>query len=410
MSAPLTPRELETTPTNAKWFPSIDGLRALSVLFVLIHHYNAEYIGKWGLGNAGVVIFFCISGFLGYTVLDRDLNRFGAVSYEYYLRRRALRIWPLYFFVILIAIFISYPVSISSIAAQFLFSSNFQMAHWQQWPPGSLTQFWTIAVEEQFYIVAPLLFRAMRSRYRIIFVISVFVISNVLRILNILDEPHNGNGGVYYMTYTYADTFVAGMLLGQWRLGAELPAWLRLGQSRARDTIYMIFTIVILVITIRLLGVHVFPRHKGLVQTAIMYALLPAIGLTAVNIAVSPKADFWRVSRILGARLPRVLGVLSYGAYCIHLQLYELLEKIDPILGGKTHGLAENIFAISLVFVVAAILHRLVEQPFLAIKDHILPKSGIFNSLSSHDIPWITIISVGLVVSGLALSYARLPP
>src|SRR5436190_24167252 len=78
--------------TRFDWIPSIDGLRAVAVLAVLVHHANGAYISNFALGNVGVAIFFSISGFLAYLVLSRDERKLGRIDYNYFLVRRVLRI------------------------------------------------------------------------------------------------------------------------------------------------------------------------------------------------------------------------------------------------------------------------------------------------------------------------------
>jgi len=83
------------------WISSIDGLRAISVFAVLIHHFNTTAFKGWALGTLGVAVFYSISGLLAYLILDKEFKATGTINYNAYITRRTLRIWPLYFFVIL---------------------------------------------------------------------------------------------------------------------------------------------------------------------------------------------------------------------------------------------------------------------------------------------------------------------
>ncbi len=127
----------------------------------------------WALGNTGVAIFFCLSGFLVYTVLDQDRQRYGKISYERYLRRRALRIWPLYFTVViaaLAAIAFYNPQSINAhyIVQFFLFNLNYQMAADHSiWPAyGALAPLWSIGVRSSFILLLPSFYTLIQSRFR----------------------------------------------------------------------------------------------------------------------------------------------------------------------------------------------------------------------------------------------------
>jgi peptidoglycan/LPS O-acetylase OafA/YrhL len=94
-----------TEPSSLPWISSFDGLRTLAAAAVIIHHTNAKAFSNWALGNLGVSAFFCLSGFLAYYILHNDEKRLGKISYNYYLSRRVLRIWPAYFVLIAVAFY-----------------------------------------------------------------------------------------------------------------------------------------------------------------------------------------------------------------------------------------------------------------------------------------------------------------
>lgn len=94
---------------EVNWLPAIDGLRAVAIIAVLIHHANTAALQDWALGNAGVALFFSISGFLAYFVLWKDDQRLGKINYNYFLLRRILRIWPAYIAVITLAVCLATP-------------------------------------------------------------------------------------------------------------------------------------------------------------------------------------------------------------------------------------------------------------------------------------------------------------
>jgi peptidoglycan/LPS O-acetylase OafA/YrhL len=181
---PLGQRTLDNpTVTGIDWIPAIDGWRALAVAAVVLHHINgtSPALAGWAIGNLGVAVFFCISGFLAYYVLWRDEKRLGRISYSYFLQRRILRIWPAYFVVIAVALM--YAISVSDPRADRLsglltFTLNMDMAAGRPWPISALTPLWSIAVEEQFYILAPLMYLVLRSRYALPFCAAVLLLSN----------------------------------------------------------------------------------------------------------------------------------------------------------------------------------------------------------------------------------------
>jgi peptidoglycan/LPS O-acetylase OafA/YrhL len=210
------------TITHDLWLPQIEGLRARAIVAVLIHHGNSIHFSNWALGNSGVAIFLSISGFLAYYVLWRDEHKLGRIDYNYFLFRRILRIWPAYFLVIAIAFYLASPDqrAASNELPLFTFTANFyQAAHL---PSQLLTLgiLWSIAVEEQFYLVAPLMYFALRSRHWLAFSIGIALLANLARILYAM----NATGSVYYLSLTYADIFWAGrwLLSGKPKVGESI--------------------------------------------------------------------------------------------------------------------------------------------------------------------------------------------
>ena len=149
------------------WIPTLDGLRALAIIAVLVHHSNTAVFQNWAIGNVGVAIFFSISGFLAYYVLWRDERRFGHIDYNYFLLRRILRIWPAYFTIIIIAYLLASPAqrSAANTISLFTFTINWHQAANSTSQLGTLGVLWSIAVEEQFYVLAPFMYLALRSRH-----------------------------------------------------------------------------------------------------------------------------------------------------------------------------------------------------------------------------------------------------
>jgi len=101
-----------TRRQHSDWLMELDGLRALAMLLVLIAHFNPwlDYIfppiaaiKQLSLGNLGVMLFFTLSGFLITSLGLRDLQRYGNIRYVHFIVYRIFRIWPAYFFAVLLA-------------------------------------------------------------------------------------------------------------------------------------------------------------------------------------------------------------------------------------------------------------------------------------------------------------------
>ncbi len=403
---------MDNDTSKKQWIPALDGLRAFALFCVLIHHFNVEAIGQWALGNVGVAVFFCLSGFLVYATLDNDKQRYGSISYERYLRRRVLRIWPLYFFIIGVALLATWvwtdqPMTKQSVLPLFLFSLNFQLAHWQEWPfYAGLAPLWSIAVEQQFYILAPLLYVLLNSRFQAVGVVVLMVFANLLRAWVALNETHVGNGGIYYLSYTYLDVFVAGAVLAHWHARKTIPVFLKTGVSYARDTVYLLLTLCLLVAVIRWWGLSIFQAYNA--YTLIPYMLLPLVTMLILNVAVS--GDRFGFARLLSLKPIRALGIWSFAGYVVHLPIFYLMIPyvLPKDAQGHVHnGILTNVMLMGLVVVVAATLHKAIEQPFLNMK-YRLAAAPYGTSATRRDIPWVSFMVVGLVISGIFFSYMRM--
>ena len=147
-------------------FGALDGLRALAILAVLIHHSAlAQEGGAWSRGFLGVDLFFVISGFLITTLLLRERDRAGAISLRGFYWRRALRILPLYYLVVTLAgiyfvIGRGHLEALQIWPAYYLFFANFLTEHIP-----TLYPTWSLSMEEQFYLIWPLVMIWLPPRY-----------------------------------------------------------------------------------------------------------------------------------------------------------------------------------------------------------------------------------------------------
>ena len=147
-----------------KKFASLDGLRCFSILAVIWHHATDT-----GRGFLGVQIFFAISGFLITTLLLRERRKFGDVSLPKFYARRSLRIFPLYYAVLLLYVILVFATQWHTRAGgEFFHNLPFFATYTSNWfvPLSGQVIFyfaWSLATEEQFYLVVPSLEKYFRS-------------------------------------------------------------------------------------------------------------------------------------------------------------------------------------------------------------------------------------------------------
>jgi len=174
-----------------KFFENLDGIRALSIIAVIWHH-SAAHLGKYNLnllqqGNHGVTLFFVLSGYLITTLLLREKKRTSTINLKNFYARRTLRIFPLYYFVIL---FLYVP-------AVYFFESNpaRQSDFWNNLPyfltytgnifaTSTTTSMiflfsWSLAIEEQFYIVWPTIEKYLSSKYTMILTLIIIAVLTI---------------------------------------------------------------------------------------------------------------------------------------------------------------------------------------------------------------------------------------
>jgi peptidoglycan/LPS O-acetylase OafA/YrhL len=156
--------------------PGLDGLRAISIVFVIISHllWMPSFPWHWiaailNPGDLGVRIFFVISGFLITTLLVREKENTGTISLLNFYRRRTLRIFPAYYtFLVCVFLLVSYGVLYIE-PVDYLYSITYTFNFKGQQGTWWLGHTWSLAVEEQFYLLWPLVVRGL-NRYAVLWV------------------------------------------------------------------------------------------------------------------------------------------------------------------------------------------------------------------------------------------------
>jgi peptidoglycan/LPS O-acetylase OafA/YrhL len=152
---------VQTSSTDKNYMPQLDSLRFLAVLGVLVAHYwDSRLLGDLDWAHIGVSLFFVLSGFLitGILLDCRRMADDSSQSPMYFVRqfyaRRFLRIFPIYYLVIVILIWRNIPPAREIWLWMVTYTTNIYITMHNTWV-GSMGHFWTLAVEEQFYLVWP---------------------------------------------------------------------------------------------------------------------------------------------------------------------------------------------------------------------------------------------------------------
>jgi peptidoglycan/LPS O-acetylase OafA/YrhL len=176
---------------EVRFFGSLDGLRALSIIGVIWFHSwwstpfypTLEALPVLRQGEWGVHIFFAISGFLITTLLLREQRRSGTISLRDFYIRRALRIWPLYYATVAIYVLIMLTVQRDSDRSHTFFhylpgflTYTYTWLITPNWPTGPFNLAWTLTTEEQFYAFWPVVLRFFRGIWSSVIMIAVIAL------------------------------------------------------------------------------------------------------------------------------------------------------------------------------------------------------------------------------------------
>jgi peptidoglycan/LPS O-acetylase OafA/YrhL len=384
-SAPVAPRARQPGigdpvdpphKPSKQHLPALDGVRAIAILMVIACHSALGPAGTtWaesatlrvaGLGWAGVDLFFVLSGFL-ITGILMDARESPRALRNFYARR-VLRIVPVYIAFVLFSIWLA-PIVGSSNAAESALLQRTQLWYWtysqnilialHDWSAsGYPTQhLWSLAVEEQFYLVWPLaaLFMSPATLRRT--AVACIAAAEICRIAFLFHSTYGPAN--YVLLPTRMDTLAAGALLAC--VYRDPESWKRMLRSRKALTLAAL-----VLLLINLVCRHTIDNQAALEQ-AIVYPALVAIG--AVMVASAAAGSVWMSSAAL-----RFIARISYGMYVWHLVVRRLiLAHVSLPDAGSPHGwwLYYGVVAggtLGGTIVLALVSWYAIEQPILKLK------------------------------------------
>jgi len=326
MTEPNTPSTL-----SIKYVPALDGLRGVAILLVITYHYFGSYSSFFSLGWAGVDLFFVLSGFL---ITKRLIdNKDKKNRYAIFYINRVLRIFPLY-----------YAVLILFYAAIFFLVShdNFHRFDWylKNWPyfflflenwvflryvpiEKHLCHFWSLAVEEQFYLLWPwALYKFYSSPYLKRSLWIVVTIICFARLIVYYFNIHEGNdGGLYYYSNTIwrMDSFIIGALtyfLLQKQQNKLLAGWL-----------FFASLLILIAGVILANDISTDSRFFGTIGFTALALLFMSVIYFIITAPNSFFSRFFKLSFLVKT------GKISYGLYIFHwLVLITVGPKLSALL------------------------------------------------------------------------------
>jgi len=365
-------------------FAALDGLRAVAVALVMLLHFG--YLnGGW----IGVQVFFVLSGFLitGVLLADRDAP-LGSYLRRFYWRR-TLRIFPLYYGCLAV-LGVCYaiwkrPAELPDNAVSLLtYTYNFTRLSpdWQASP--FFTHFWSLAVEEQFYLFWPFVVHGLSRRALIALSAALVVIGPVFRwglataLTDGARSAYDIGDSVYWFPLSHADAFAAGALVALLRVGDRIrrPALVAVAAMAAVAIGGVMNLRALRGDNVDLpLGTMGFPLAS--VDNAVHiwgYTLLNVGSGALIAAAVASHRVGGAVSA-LGWTPLAGLGKISYGIYVLHWPLLVLFNASIRYRPMTIRGALLCAAWMAIVAAVAWVSWRFYESPFLAMKDR-LPRQA----------------------------------
>ncbi len=347
------------SPRLPKFIPELDALRAFAILPVLAFHsgiiaYYPESAAARlaGYGWAGVDLFFVLSGFL-ITGILLDA-RGGARYFRNFYARRALRIWPLYYAALVLMFFVLrpgrffpapiYPFHYYAFYAQNLLGREYGPTPW------AIT--WSLAVEEQFYLLWPLLVWACSRKSLQRLLVGLVIAAPVLRAVAI--AHHASQYFVSTFPLCRFDTLAVGALLACWLRSPSFSL------ARLRRGSLAVFAVAAALL---FAGIFLPWQITDPLHIIPQYSLLAFLSAGLIWMALVSALEGSRLSPILRNRVLRYIGKISYGLYLLHGTVFQFVGDL-----GMRPVWLRLVVEVAALFLLMSASWRWFESPILRLK------------------------------------------
>ncbi|MDH5597856.1 MAG: acyltransferase [Cyclobacteriaceae bacterium] len=357
----------------------MDGLRFLCFLSVFFYHSFHTNFGdikssglyrflKWeifGNGNLGVNFFFVLSGFLITYLLIQEKKLNGQIALKKFWIRRILRIWPLFFFCVIFGFYLfpllksffgQVPNETASIGYYLTFLNNFDMMNKGLPDSSVLGVLWSIAIEEQFYLIWPVILYLLPIKNYWIAFVSIILSSLIFRA--VFESPS------FHEIHTLS-------CIGDMAMGA-FGAWLISEKPTIKEKIINLKSGYILLLYLVSLGIFLF-RDEILYSNYYIRIFERSI-IAFVFLLIILEQNYAKNSLIKLSKFKTLtkLGIISYGLYCLHFIGILITTTLTDLVGLNTkigHVLIlETGLALTITIIIAFISYRFYETPFLKLK------------------------------------------
>lgn len=388
MSEPIAQHAKEQTTHGLSHISALDGLRGLAVILVLVFHFSWSFPDAGVLhtvrdylwsGWIGVDLFFVLSGYLITRGLLKDSPFSIGKRLKLFWARRAFRIFPLYYIVVIVGTLVCLAIGAASEIpgpSYWLYFQNYTLA-FDPMPLRWTAHFWSLAIEEQFYFVWPLVVLLAGKRARLTVATVLFFGSVLLRTaFMVLGHKMHFFGWddeqlskfAYRATPLHMDGLLIGAILSMFDQDPDSrPATLF---RKLRVPLFFASSAFLLLLMVWTRGFNNYDRRVLILG----YPTLAVVFGCAISLAVSgwfPKA----IQKALSHGVLPACGKVSYGMYIFHWLLVIAVapwqaEQNLALGTGAALGLALAVIVLgtAAIYVIATLSYRFVESPFLRIK------------------------------------------
>lgn len=371
---------------------SLDGMRGLAILLVVWH--NGATTGHWAtdglfakfvlltaaMGWMGVQLFFVLSGFLITGIL---LNEKGTPhQFRNFYARRALRIFPLYYLILIAVIYVlpqlgSKPAEMSNVSGgmwYWFFLENWVIPFYGG--GGGLSHFWSLAVEEQFYLVWPFAIIFLARRPLVFICFALIATALIFRVVLIAYYPEIAKWAAYEFTIVRWDALAIGALLA-FAVRDEACTRRLDGVANKVAAVLLLYVLVYIVLFHNFAAVETVLSAFNQTIVAILAAVMLFRGIQA------GRSDSAGLPRLLHSRALGDIGKYSYAIYIFH---FPVILTINPLWADCCSTLQQGSPVISTVLRIAAaavvsyLLARVswlfVEAPALRLRTYFMPSGS----------------------------------
>ncbi len=343
-----------------RYSPQLDGLRGTAILCVLTGHlFESHFRGAW----VGVDIFFVLSGFLITNILVAEHESTGTISLKNFYGRRALRLLPALIIGIILTGLLSLvgatPFHTVNAFASAAIPSLFYYSNFSNADMGTFIHTWSLSVEEQFYLIWPIIVGVvllkLKPRNRIALIIILMVAFAAIRFD--LEFQRIRWWNLYTWFYTRADVLMAGALVA-----CTTAAWPEKINSALRR--FKPFALVAIPF-VAYVFYSTFADHRWLYRWG-----LSAVALSCAIITFVAQFDSsGLLARILRSKFLVWFGKHSYGIYVYHMQIFWMFRHVIIFPETKLGLIAATLTKVTVALTLSWASYRWIESPLLRLKD-----------------------------------------